>query len=86
MINDSQNNNSKIEEKDKDNDSLISKSIKSNNKDKKEKKEEINIEENLEDVFSQFIKIKNCSIISYGVKPSTEKLKFGYCLTCDINL
>ena len=78
--------NSKIEEKDKDNDSLISKSIKSNNKDKKEKKEEINIEENLEDVFSQFIKIKNCSIISYGVKPSTEKLKFGYCRTCDINL
>ena len=78
--------NSKIEEKDKDNDSLISKSIKSNNKDKKEKKEEINIEENLEDVFSQFIKIKNCSIISYGVKPSTQKLKFGYCRTCDINL
>ena len=78
--------NSKIEEKDKDNDSLISKSIKSNNKDKKEKKEEIKIEENLEDVFSQFIKIKNCSIISYGVKPSTQKLKFGYCRTCDINL
>ena len=74
--------NSKTLDKDKDSISLISNSIKSNNKEILD----INPDENVNDIISQFLKIKNCSIILYGIKPSPEKLKFGYCRTCDINL
>ena len=72
--------NSRIEEK--DNESIGSKSAQSNNK------EIINLnpDENVNDVISQFLRIKNCSVIQYGIKPSPEKIKFGYCRTCDINL
>ena len=72
--------NSRIEEK--DNESIGSKSAQSNNK------EIINLnpDENVNDVISQFLKVKNCSVIQYGIKPSPEKIKFGYCRTCDINL
>ena len=74
------NKNSKIEEK--DNESIVSKSVVSNNKELIA----LNPDETVNDVISQFVKIKNCSVILYGIKPSTEKLKFGYCRTCDINL
>ena len=73
------NKNSKIEEK--DNESIVSKSVVSNNKELIV----LNPDETVNDVISQFVKIKNCSVILYGIKPSTEKLKFGYCRTCDIN-
>ena len=73
---------SSVIEEEKDNESFISKSIVSNSK------EIINSsqDENVNDIISQFLKIKNCSVILYGIKPSPDKLKFGYCRTCDINL
>ena len=37
-------------------------------------------------IFKNFIKIQNCSILKYGIKPSSEKIKYGFCSTCDINL
>ena len=45
-----------------------------------------NIEEDCHNVISEFTKIKNCSILKYGISLSTEKIKFGFCHTCDINL
>ena len=33
-----------------------------------------------------FLKIKKCSILKYGVKKSTENIKYSYCKTCDHNL
>ncbi len=42
-------------------------------------------EENTE-LISDFLKIEHCSILKYGIKPSTEEISYGYCLTCDINL
>ena len=73
---------SSVIEEEKDKESFISKSIVSNSK------EIINSsqDENVNDIISQFLKIKNCSVILYGIKPSPDKLKFGYCRTCDINL
>ena len=41
---------------------------------------EANSDENVNNIISEFLKIKNCSVILYGIKPSTE------CRTCDINL
>ena len=38
------------------------------------------------DVISEFVKIKGCSILKYGIKASTEKIHYGYCHTCDVNL
>ena len=38
------------------------------------------------DVISDFLKIDKCSILKYGIKPSTEPISYGYCITCDINL
>ena len=38
------------------------------------------------DVINEFIKIKGCSILKYGIKISTEKIHYGYCHTCDVNL
>ena len=70
--------NLKLDENDKS--SLISKS--ENNS----QLIEANSDENVNNIISEFLKIKNCSVILYGIKPSTEKLKFGYCRTCDINL
>ena len=72
--------NSVIEEK--DNESFISKSVISNSKELTN----YNPDENVNDIISQFLRIKNCSVMLYGIKPSPEKLKFGYCRTCDINL
>ena len=37
-------------------------------------------------IYDNFIKIKHCSILKYGIKPSTEKIQYGFCSTCDINL
>ena len=65
-----------------DKSSLISKSKKSANSEIIDS----NPDENVNDIISEFLKIKKCSVILYGIKPSTEKLKFGYCRTCDINL
>ncbi len=38
------------------------------------------------DVINEFTKIKGCSILKYGIKISTEKIRYGYCQTCDVNL
>ena len=46
----------------------------------------INKEDTCNEVVNDFLKIKNCSILTYGVRPSLEKIKFGYCRTCDMNL
>ena len=35
---------------------------------------------------NQFSKIKNCSILTYGIKPSTHIIPYGFCSTCDVNL
>ena len=35
---------------------------------------------------NQFSKIKNCSILTYGIKPSTHLIPYGFCSTCDVNL
>ena len=73
-----------FEDKDKSKDqiSLLSKSEKSNN----ELISDLGPDENVNDVISQFLRIKKCSVIAYGIKPSPEKLKFGFCRTCDLNL
>ena len=41
---------------------------------------------NCNDVINEFVKIKGCSILKYGIKISTEKIHYGYCQTCDVNL
>ena len=74
------NKNAKIEEKDID--SLMSKSVITNDKELNNS----NSDETVNDIITQFLKIKNCSVIQYGIKPSPEKLKFGFCRSCDINL
>ena len=33
-----------------------------------------------------FNKISNCSILKYGIKESTDEIKYSYCKTCDHNL
>ena len=38
------------------------------------------------EVITEFTKIKGCSILKYGIKMSTEKIKYGFCQTCDVNL
>ena len=43
-------------------------------------------EEDCYNVIAQFTKIKRCSVLKYGVSLSSEKIKFGYCRTCDANL
>ena len=45
-----------------------------------------NNEEDCHNVISEFTKIKKCSVLKYGISLSTEKIKFGYCHTCDTNL
>ena len=67
------------EEIEEEKNSLVSESQKSN-------KKEINNEETCNDVITSFLKIKKCTILQYGVRPTTEKVKFGYCRTCDLNL
>ena len=37
-------------------------------------------------VINDFLKIKECSIVKYGIKISTDKIYYGYCQTCDVNL
>ena len=54
---------------------------------KKKKKKKINktaIPDS--DTFTNFITIKDCSLIKYGIKSSTEPIEYGYCNTCDVNL
>ena len=53
---------------------------------KKSSKIEINNDDNCNEVITEFLKIKNCTILQYGIKPTIEKVKFGYCRTCDLNL
>ena len=51
-----------------------------------DKESEENSEDNCKNVISQFTKIKRCSVLKYGISLSSEKIKFGYCHTCDTNL
>lgn len=37
-------------------------------------------------IINNFLKIKECSIVKYGIKISTDKIYYGYCQTCDENL
>ena len=37
-------------------------------------------------LIQKFIKIEECSILKYGLKPSTEEIEFYFCRTCDPNL
>ena len=37
-------------------------------------------------IINNFLKIKECSIVKYGIKISTDKIYYGYCQTCDVNL
>ena len=67
------------DETEEEKNSLISESKKSN-------KIEINNEDNCNEVITEFLKIKNCTILQFGIKPTIEKVKFGYCRTCDLNL
>jgi len=67
------------EEMEEEKNSIISEPKKSNNK------LEINNDENCNEVITEFLKIKNCTILKYGVRPTIEKVKFGYCRTCDLN-
>ena len=56
-------------------------SIEESKKNKEEKKE------NNEDlIVKSFLQIEDCPILKYGIKPSLEPIKYGYCSTCDINL
>ena len=32
------------------------------------------------------LKVENCSILEYGIKKSTQPIKYSYCKTCDHNL
>ena len=43
-------------------------------------------EENCNNIISEFTKLKRCSVMKYGISLSEEKIKFGYCHTCDTNL
>ena len=43
-------------------------------------------DEDCRNVIAEFTKIKRCSVLKYGISLSTEKIKFGYCHTCDTNL
>ena len=47
---------------------------------------EENSEEECSNVISEFTKIRKCSVLKYGISLSLEKIKFGYCHTCDTNL
>ena len=37
-------------------------------------------------LIQKFTQIKECSILKYGLKPSTENIEFSFCRTCDPNL
>ena len=37
-------------------------------------------------IVESFLQIKECPILKYGIKPSSEPIKYGFCSTCDINL
>ena len=53
---------------------------------KKNKKVEEKKEKNEDLIVKRFLQIVDCPILKYGIKPSIEPIKYGYCSTCDINL
>ena len=55
------------------------------NNSRKSNEIKIKPEETCNEVINEFLKIKNCSILEYGVSPSKEKIKFGYCRSCEFN-
>ncbi len=76
---DLKNNMGENEELEDEKNSLVSESKKSDDI-------EINNEDNCNEVINGFLKIKNCTILQYGIRPTAERVKFGYCRTCDLNL
>ena len=42
-------------------------------------------ENNVPKIILELTTVNECSIFKYGVKPSTEKIKHSYCITCDKN-
>ena len=67
-----------------DNDSEKSSSKKVNVVDEKKTPEQILELGN--EIVGNFVKIKKCSILKYGIKVSPIKIEYGFCNTCDINL
>ena len=53
---------------------------------KQEKKTPEQILELGNEIVDNFVKIKKCSILKYGIKVSPIKIEYGFCNTCDINL
>ena len=43
-------------------------------------------EENAPKLLKKFLEVTDCSILKYGLKPSSENIEFSYCRTCDPNL
>ena len=78
-----------IDKIDNDN-SKISDTLLSQSKEEQEKiidEKDINITSSTcTNVINEFLKIKECSIVKYGIKISTDKIYYGYCQTCDANL
>ena len=37
-------------------------------------------------IIKKLKEVKNCSILKYGIKPSTNDISYSYCLTCDSSL
>ena len=64
----------------------ISKKIISEDEEEQDFDSQESSEDNCQNVISEFIRIKKCSILKYGISLSTEKIKYGNCHTCDINL
>ena len=50
-------------------------------------KKDINVTTSIyNNIKNEFFKVMDCSILKYGIKISTEKIYYGYCQTCDVNL
>ena len=80
-------NNSNHSSEEEENNSMESEII--SETEKRNKKKENNIPKTAipdSETFTNFITIKDCSLIKYGIKSSTEAIEYGYCNTCDVNL
>ena len=42
-------------------------------------------DETCKDIVKEFMKIEKCSILKFGIKTSDEKVRYGFCQTCDVN-
>ena len=70
----------------KKSDTMISQSKEDDDQNNNTNKNIFLINTNCDNVMKEFLKIKECSILKYGIKISTDKIYYGYCQTCDVNL